>query len=180
MSLVPASSAFDSYTNEWRRERKPNLAKQLCDAGNFLRSMRIRMQFGELSRAPLKLLRLHIVGEVVKCDWLARVPDAWDADLAPEFGERHASLQALRDAIDVRELLFAALPFVETADFRVYRESADHAREMIITGCTQRNDNASRSVHSLAMRAKILGFRFQLEDEVLRKISNEDASESSE
>jgi len=177
MSLVTTSSAFDSYEDDWRRDRRANLTEQIYDAGNYLRGMRVRMRFGELSRAPVKLLRLHIVGEVVKCDWLARVPDAWDADLAPEYGERHASLQALRDAIDVRALLFMALPYVETADFRVYREGANHAREMIITGCTQRNDNASRSVHSLAMRAKILGFRFQLEEDVLRKIPNEDAAQ---
>lgn len=52
----------------------------------------------------------------------------------PGVGARHESLQALRDAIDVRAMLFDTLPDVETADFSVYRETASHVREMIITG----------------------------------------------
>ena len=45
---------------------------------------------------------------------------------------------------------------------------------MIIAGCVQRNDHSSRSIHSLAMRAKVLGFRFYLEGDVLCRISTKD------
>ena len=37
--------------------------KQLLEVGSFLRSLRARMRFGELSRAPLRLLRLQLQAE---------------------------------------------------------------------------------------------------------------------
>jgi hypothetical protein len=132
------------------------------------------MRYGKLSRAPLHLLRFNMLGEDVKCDWLARAPDPWDADLSRHVRERHLSLQTLKDAIDVRGLLFDVLRDVETADLRVYRQAPGFARELIITGCVQRNDHSSRSIHSLAMRAKILGFRFYLEGDTLNRIPAEE------
>jgi hypothetical protein len=70
-------------------------------------------------------------------------------------------------------LLFDVLPDVETADLRVYRQTEGLGRELIITGCVQRNDHSSRSIHSLAMRAKVLGFRFNLEGDTFSKIPAE-------
>jgi len=67
----------------------------------------------------------------------------------------------------MRSLVFSTFAEVETAHFRIYRDTLTKPREMIVTGCAQRNDNSSRWVHSLAMRAKVLGFRFCLEDEIL-------------
>jgi len=64
--------------------------------------------------APLRLLRLELYGETVECDWVARPADPWDMDLAPSVSERHASAQALDDAIAIRELLFRLLPDVWT------------------------------------------------------------------
>jgi hypothetical protein len=125
------------------------------------------MRFGELTRAPLHLIRLNIHGEIVKCDWLARSPDPWDAGIAKNIRDRHASLQSLKDAIDVRALLFETKPYVATADLRVYRTTVAFEKELIITGCVQRIDHSARNVHSLAMRAKILGFRFQMEENAL-------------
>jgi hypothetical protein len=174
MSFVFATSPFDPYGDDWTSEGRHRLGEQFFKVGHFLHGLRVRMRFGEISRAPLRLLRLNILGEVVKCDWLARAPDPWDKDLSPGIRERHASLQTLRDAIDVRALLFNTMPHVATADFRVYRATPNHSREMVITGCVQRNDNTSRSVHSLAMRAKVLGFRFYLEGDTLRRISAEE------
>ncbi len=176
MSLVSSSSSFDPYEENWSLARRPRLAEQLGNVSRFLRGFRVRMRYGELTRAPLLLLRLNLLGEDVKCDWLARAPDPWDVDLAQYIRERHSSLQTLKDAIDVRALLFDSLPQVVTADLRVYRETSGCAREMIITGCVQRNDHSSRSIHSLAMRAKILGFRFYLEGDVLCRISADDQS----
>ena len=149
------------------------MAKQICEAGRFLRELRVQMRFGDLSRAPLQLLRFQILGEIVECDWLARAPDPWDADLSQSVRRRHTSLQALKDSIDVRAFLFAILPQIETAYFRVYRESPCETREMIITGCAQRNDNSARNIHSLAMRAKVLGFRFCMEEDALSEIPAE-------
>jgi hypothetical protein len=174
MPFVSATSAFDPYEDDWTTARKPRLVEQLCNVSRFIRDLRVRMRYGELSRASLQLLRLNILGEDVKCDWLARAPDPWDADLSQHVRERHVSLQALRDAIDVRGLLFEVLPDVETAVLRVYRQAEGFARELIITGCVQRNDHSSRSIHSLAMRAKVLGFRFNLEGDSLCGISVEE------
>ena len=174
MSFVSGASPLDSLGDDWRQDGRPWLAEQFCNVSQFLRGMRIRMRHGELTRAPLKLLRLNILGEIVKCDWLARPPDPWDNDLAHGLRERHASLQALKDAINVRALLFETMPDVETADLRVFRESPNYQREMIITGCVQRNDHSSRNIHSLAMRAKILGFRFHLDSDTLAAIQAED------
>ena len=174
MSFASHSSPFEPYSNDWKREQGPWLAEQFCNVSQFLRGMRIRMRHGELTRAPLQLLRLNILGKIVRCDWLARKSDPWDRDLAQNLRERHASLQALRDAINVRALLFDTMPDVETADLRVYRELPNYQREMIITGCVQRNDHSSRNIHSLAMRAKILGFRFHLDSDTLAAIQAED------
>jgi hypothetical protein len=172
MSFDSAIFPSDPYRKNWTVEGEGGLVKQLFKASQFLRGVSVQMRFGELSRAPLRLVRLQILDEVVECDWLARPPDPWDMDLSRSVQERHISLQTLRDAIDVRALLFNLMPQVETAHFRVYREFPDCAREMIITGCAQRNDQTSRDVHSLVMRAKVLGFRFDMEGDALRKISS--------
>jgi hypothetical protein len=174
MSSVSANSSFQAYRKQWRLEKSPRLTEQFCDVSHFLCRLRVQMRYGELTRAPLKLLRLQISADTIECDWLARPPDAWDADLPRKVGRRHASLQALRDAIDVRALLFHTLPDAETAYFHIYRESSSKMPEMIMTGCTQRNDNSARGVHSLAMRAKVLGFRFCLEDDILCKLPGGD------
>lgn len=83
-----------------------------------------------------------------------------------------AFLQSLRDAIDVRALLFDLMPQLETAAcLRAYRECGAYERDLIIEGYAQRNQHAARNVHSLVMRAKILGFRFDIEGNALRSIS---------
>jgi hypothetical protein len=174
MSLVFDASPFEPYSDDWRQDGRPWLAEQFCNVSQFLRKLRVQMRFGELTRAPLHLLRLNILGEIAKCDWLARTPDPWDADISKSIRDRHASLQALKDAIDVRALLFETIPNVDTADLRVYRENSSFEREMIITGCVQRNDHSARNIHSIAMRAKILGFRFNLDGDILSAIPAED------
>jgi len=170
MSFVSGASPLGSMKDDWRQDGRPWLAEQFCNVSQFLRRLRVQLRFGELTRAPLHLLRLNILGEIAKCDWLARTPDPWDADVSKSLRDRHASLQALKDAINVRALLFETMPHIETADLRIYRETPSFEREMIITGCVQRNDHSARNIHSLAMRAKILGFRFNLVDDVLRAI----------
>lgn len=82
----------------------------LWGISDFGRAMQRELRFGELSRAPLRLLRVDWRGEAAECDWLARCGDEWDCDLPQHVSDRNASEQALRDAIAVRELLFEALP----------------------------------------------------------------------
>jgi hypothetical protein len=177
MSFVSAVFTSDPFRKNWTSEGGDGLMKQLCKVSQFLRGLRVQMRFGELSRAPLRLVRLQILDEIVECDWLVRLPDPWDADLSRNVQQRHASLQALRDAIDVRALLFDLMPQIETVYLRTYRESSDYVRELIIAGCAQRNDQAARNVHSLVMRAKILGFRFDIDGNALRSIPAGGATE---
>jgi hypothetical protein len=174
MNYGTTAFSFDPHSDNWRPDETPRLAKQLRNASHFLHGLLVQLRFGELTRAPLRLLRLNILGENVKCDWVARAPDPWDDDLTSAVRSRHATLQTLRDAIDVRALLFATLPSTQTAHLRVYREFPNDPREIVILGSTQRNDHSSRSVHSLVMRAKILGFRFHLDGDELRKIQIEE------
>jgi hypothetical protein len=162
---------FGSDQDEWSLKGRPRLAKQLFHAGQFIRGLGFQMRFGELSRAPLRLLRLQILPNSVECDWLARPADSWDMDIKPDVQQRHVLLQTLRDAINVRELLFESLPNVNTAGIHVYRESPDYEQELIIKGYVQRNDNSSRNLHSLVMRAQVLGLSFNLQEGILCKIS---------
>jgi hypothetical protein len=147
--------------------------KQLLEVGSFLRSLRARMRFGELSRAPLRLLRLQLQAETAECDWMARPPDPWDADLPARVSKRNASFQALQDAIAVRDLLFCTLPDLSSALVRVYRESAGELAELIITGTISREERVPLSVSSLAMHAKLSGFRFRMDDGILEAMQVE-------
>ena len=168
-----ASDIFlsDPFSENWTLERKGGLAKQVYRVSQFVQGLRFQMRFGELSRAPIRLIRLQMVDKVVECEWMARSLDPWDVDLSQNVQQMHASLQSLRDAIDVRALLFDLMPQMETAYLRAYRESQSFERELIIEGCAQRNDHAARNVHSLVMRAKILGFRFDIKGNALLSIT---------
>ena len=97
--------------------------KQLWDAVDFIRQTRRRLRFGELSRSPLRLLRLEVRGEEAECEWMARQPDVWDADLRSRTRNCNGSLQALQDALALRDLLFSEFPDIQTAELRAYRET---------------------------------------------------------
>jgi hypothetical protein len=135
------------------------------------------MRFGELSRAPLRLRRVELQDDTVECDWLTRPPDIWDASLRREQRDHNESIQALADAISIRNLLFDALPNVESAVLRVFRQPAREAPEMIILGTVSREMPAVHRVSSLVMRAKLYGFCFCLEDGFLRPLQVGDRSE---
>lgn len=158
--------------------RTMNLMKQLYDIGYFCRTLGVQLRFGHLSRAPLRLLRLELRGNAAECDWVARPADPWDGDLPRPVGDRHASVQALEDAMDVRDLFFGALPGVNTAVFRVYREAAGTEFELIIAGTVTREQSVARSIRSLAMRAKLCGLRFWLEDGILEALRSEECAMS--
>jgi len=150
-------------------EEEQQLFNKLTRASHFIRDFRFRLRHGELSRAPLKMIRFQVEGGSIQCDWMPRAPDPWDMHLPATQQLKHSSLQALKDALNVRALLFDAFPDAESAEVRIFREYDDYRREIVITGLLHRNDNSARNVQSLVMRAKILGFRFRMEGDVLRK-----------
>ena len=49
----------------------------------------------------------------------------------------------------------------------MYRDDEDGTRELIITGNVTRSERFLYRVHSLAMRAKLYGFQFYLNDSKL-------------
>jgi len=142
---------------------------------DFGRAMHREMRFGELSRAPLRLLRLDWRENVAECDWMARPADEWDRD-TPQVSNGNVSEQALRDAIAIRQLLFDALPGVDTASLRVFRQSPGGTRYLIIMGTVNRGEEALRNIPSTAMRAKLLGFQFWFEDGVLENLQSEESA----
>jgi hypothetical protein len=143
------------------------------EVADFVRGLRREMRFGELSRAPLRLLRLELSGERVACDWIARPADIWDQSLQAHERRRNESEQALRDAIRVRDLVFDSLPRIERAVLRAFRSSAAREPpELIISGVAMREAPPIFRVSSLAMRAKLYGFHFEIEDGILQVLSD--------
>jgi len=151
--------------------------RQLWEVADFVRAMRREMRFGELSRAPLRLLRLELRNETVECDWIARPPDIWDSSLRRPVRDRNESHQALLDAITVRNLVFDALPKIDCAVLRAFRQPAREPPEMILLGTVSRETPEVHRVNSLAMRAKLYGFCFILEDGFLRPLQVGERSE---
>src|SRR5260370_22216941 len=138
------------------------------EVADFVRGVRRGLRFGEISRAPLRLLRLELRGESLACDWVARPADIWDADLRQPLRDRNESMQALADAVALRDLAFDALPNLQTAVLRAFRSSgALEPPELVINGVATRGASAVFPVPSLAIRAKFYRFPFEIEDGIL-------------
>src|SRR5207245_3702312 len=138
---LPFSSRFSSRCRrgrEARREKEGAGMNPFWEVADFIRGLRREMRFGELSRAPLRLLRLELRGEALACDWVARPPDIWDADLRQPVRDRNESRQALADAIAVRDLAFDTLPDLHMAVLRAFRSAAREPPQLIISGVATR------------------------------------------
>jgi hypothetical protein len=145
--------------------------KILLDAADFLRRAHRRMRFGELSREPLELLRLEWKRESLECDWLMRPADPWDVDLSPRLVEENQTFQALRDALMLRNIVFASFPGVDSAELRMFRIGADGLPELVMSGSVVRTNEILERVASIAMRARLCGFRFTLNEGPLEKLT---------
>jgi hypothetical protein len=150
------------------------MIKQLCDIRDVITRLRVQLRFGSLSRAPLRLLRLQCCGDHVDCDLIARLHDEWDKDLSQHLNDRNAALQALEDAIIVRDLLFYTLPGTSGATLRVYRQVGQEPPELIITGTVAKPEPVRWNVRSLVMQAKLCGFHFCFDGGKLLPIQFED------
>jgi hypothetical protein len=143
---------------------------RLWELSDFIRSTRRRMRFGEFSRAPLHLLRIEIRERAAECDWIMRPPDVWDDSLPRETRERNESQQGLADAITMRAFLFDSMPDVESAVLRAFHQWDRKRLELMILGTVSRESPAVHRVSSMAMRAKLYGFCFWLENGFLRPL----------
>jgi hypothetical protein len=153
--------------------------KELWEVGEFARQIRTRLRFGEISRAPLRLLRMQLKERAAECDCIARPPDTWDTGLPQRVGQRNASRQALEDAVALRGLMFRIFPDVYSAVIRMYRRELNDRMELIVTGSVNRDQRAPAAVRSLAMRAKLLGFHFWLDEGVLEDLQPEEVAVNS-
>lgn len=145
--------------------------KAVYEVAEFLWKLRTRLRVGELSRAPLQLLRFEMAAESATCEWLSREADLWDSDSAPTIRHGNATLQALLDAIALRHMLFSSIPEIREAKFRVYRQLESQTRELIITGLLSKNDTPPQ-VASLVMRAKLYGLHFSIQEGVLAPLES--------
>lgn len=136
--------------------------KTLIETADFLRQARKRLRFGDLSREPLVLLRVEWKSDSVECDWLMRPVDPWDKDLPPHLARENQTLQSLRDALQLREIVFRCFPAVCIAHLRMFRASEDHRLELVMTGSVTRSNEILHRVASIAMRARLCGFRFNV------------------
>ncbi len=152
--------------------------RPLWEVADFVRAIRRQMRFGEFSRARLRLLRTELRGDTAECDWITRLPDPWDDNLPHAVRNRNESLQALADAISMRNILFDAMPDAKSAVLRAFRQPAREPPELIVLGTVSREAPAVHRVSSLVMRAKLYGFCFCYEDGFLRPLQQvEDQSE---
>jgi hypothetical protein len=107
----------------------------------------------------------------MECDWLMRPPDPWDQDLPEHLARDNQTLQALRDALSLREVIFKSFPAVTNADLRMFRADGEHRLELVMTGKVNRYNDGFERVASLAMRAKLCGFHFTLKTGGMEKLS---------
>lgn len=142
----------------------------LLDASRFLQKARRKLRFGTFSRVPVRLLRLEWKESLVECDWLMRPVDPYDNYVSERVADEHQTLQALRDALTLRDLVFKSFPRVATADLRMYRMDAEGELELMLTGSVHRANEVLRRVPSVAMRARLCGFRFSLAGGVLESM----------
>ena len=112
--------------------------KQLWEVAGFLRGLQAQLRFGDFRKAPLRLLRLQMKEETFECDWVARPMDSWDMTLPGHEREQKASVQAMEDAMKLRDMLFGLIPEVRVAVLRVFRQSAREPPRLIIAGTVTR------------------------------------------
>src|SRR5947209_20415169 len=109
--------------------------RRIWQFSELIRTMRRRLRFGSLSRLPLDVLRLELRGSAVECDWTIRGTDPWDGDLGAIQREQRLSEQAIRDAMVMREVIFASMREIDTAFLKGFRFWAvQHEPELLIQG----------------------------------------------
>ena len=78
------------------------------------------------------------------------------------MARENQTLQALRDAMSLREAIFESFPAVINAKLRMFRADSEHRLELMMTGKVNRYNDVFERVASVSMRAKLCGFNFTL------------------
>jgi hypothetical protein len=143
--------------------------KSVIQAGRFLKGARKQLRHGEHSREELKLLRVQWNADAVECDWLMRAPDAWDSSLSPHIVRENQTVQSLKDALGLRNLIFKWFPEANRAELRMFRTDEEGQLELMMTGSVARDNEIYQRIPSIAMRAKLCGFDFNLTQGVFER-----------
>lgn len=141
------------------------------DTADFVRRARAMARFDDFSRSPLHLLRLEWRETWAECDWLMRPADPWDNGWPAHLVEEHETLQALRDALGLRNLVFKSFAGLNRAELRMFRARGNRQPELMMTGSLQRSDEVLPRVGSITMQARLCGFRFSLAEGVLESMT---------
>lgn len=136
--------------------------KALTETAEFVRQVRKQMRSGDLSREPLLLLRVEWKSDSVECDWLMRPADPWDKYVPQAVASETETQQALRDALELRDIIFRRFPAVKVAHLRMFRAGEEQRLELVLTGSVNRDNEILHRVASLAMRARLCGHHFTL------------------
>jgi hypothetical protein len=136
--------------------------KSIFPVAKFVKRANRELRHAELSREAVKLLRIEWRPEFVECDWLMRGADPWDRDIAPHIARENQTVQALRDALTLRNLIFKEFSKVEKAELRMFRINEAQELELMMTGSIARENQVYERVASMVMRAKLCGFEFTL------------------
>jgi hypothetical protein len=88
------------------------------------------------------------------------------------MAKENQTLQALQDALTLRDVVFKSFPAVMTAELRMFRADALHRLELAMTGNVSRSNEKFERVASVAMRARLCGFNFTLEQGEIGPISS--------
>jgi hypothetical protein len=151
--------------------------RQVYEVADFIRAMRRRLRFGELSRAPIRILRLELRGDFAECDWMTRPADPWDSNLPLPARNESTSCQALADAMSLRRLLLDELPRIRSAALRAFRPSERETPDVIIVGTILREEPYLLRISSPVMRAKLCGLQFELENGFLKPLRRDDCKQ---
>jgi hypothetical protein len=152
--------------------RSSSRMKILANIADFVRRSRRQLRSGELSRESLQVLRVEWKGNSVECDWLMRPVDPFDKFVPHRLATENQTLQALRDALRLREIVLRSFPSAGVAQLRMFRADDNDHLELVVTGNVNRSDAELPRVPSLMMRAKMCGFRFSVAEGTLRELAS--------
>ena len=141
--------------------------QKLWDAADFVRKFRMRLRFGDLSRANLKLLRLELTGGAAECDWIARAADPWDETWRTLWPIETLQFRPWRIRWRCANCCFTRCLVFPRRVCRFTAQTPGADTELIIEGVVSRDEPPDRKIRSLAMRARLCGLHFWLDDGVL-------------
>jgi hypothetical protein len=150
---------------------------------SLLRNLRAAWKLRRVRRALGNALALHRRGEVrpdglsllegfikLTVSWRARDIHPWDRDLPEDRAVGRLLDQTLHDTEDAVERIFSAFPEASTLELNVF-EKEPASNKVIMSGLVERSDVGRCESSSIAMRLRMLGINYCVEDQRLDAIA---------